>query len=387
MPPRFTRLRGVSDPFILTVAPDGDDVIGMRGVYDRPFRTLAGALSSALYGDLVYLYPGAYDEPADITVPAGVAIRGCSLQAVTVRRLLVGSASTLLTMGENTRVEDIAWRLTSAGHVALTGVRWPGTTTATAKFRTCTVTVDNSGAGAGTSAVYGMLDESSGTPGDEYQTVRATTTRVLSTGSGAKRAYYRAVAGRISSRDSNFLAEGGTDCVGVETNHASAIFTSETGSLGGDVADVSQTLGEIRLAFTRLLHGNANGLGFTGLQTSWALSWGAPGNLVGNQTRYFFPGTETPSTSEGKIRCPRASVLKRLIIRAASGPGPAKTDTWTLRKNGVDTSLAISLTGTATAASAPNISVSYAAGDDVSLKSVTSNATGTADPIITAEVY
>ena len=49
-----------------------------------PYRTIEKALSVAQSGDLIYLYPGTYQEDFPLTVPKGVTIQGDSIKGVEV---------------------------------------------------------------------------------------------------------------------------------------------------------------------------------------------------------------------------------------------------------------------------------------------------------------
>ena len=49
-----------------------------------PYATLEKALSVATYGDLIYVYPGQYQEAFPLTVPKGVTIQGASIRSVEI---------------------------------------------------------------------------------------------------------------------------------------------------------------------------------------------------------------------------------------------------------------------------------------------------------------
>lgn len=358
----------------------GDDSTGLREHRDKPFKTITAALAAALSGDTVLVFPGSYSAPSGVTIPSGVAVRGVSLLGFTIQALLVTADTTLVTMGENTRLEDVAIKLTSAEHHTLKGVAFPGTTSATAKLRTATVTVDNSGAGAGNSEVYGIHSYGTGTPSQAVSAIRATTVRVLSTGGGKKRCVLvDTAAHNFYMRDVNAEATGGTDSIGGEVNFAGALFGWSSDFCSGDTADVSQTAGTLQLTAVDLAHSNANGKNFTANAVSVTTVWGDPGGLPANETRYLYPGIAAVSAAEQKKPFSRKAVGKRLTVRATTAPGVGKTTTVTVRKNGVDTLLTVALTGTNTSVSDTANSVSFAAGDDISMKVVTDVANATAD--------
>jgi len=69
---------------IYYVATNGSD--SNAGVHENnPFATIAHALSVATSGTTVYIYPGTYTEIFPMTIPAGVAIRGAGIRAVTIQ--------------------------------------------------------------------------------------------------------------------------------------------------------------------------------------------------------------------------------------------------------------------------------------------------------------
>jgi hypothetical protein len=154
-----------------------------------------------------------------------------------MQMLNVGGATTLLTMGTNTRVEDMTLKLTSSGHHTLKGIVFPTTTTTSAKLRTCVLTVDNSGAGAGgTSAVTGIECSGTGTLGPasfSYNSLKGSTVNVYSDGAGAKRGVLVNNTNIVTTRDLNIYVAAPTtpntatgSYVGVETADA-----ANTGSI------------------------------------------------------------------------------------------------------------------------------------------------------------
>ncbi|PHE53503.1 hypothetical protein COF68_33935, partial [Bacillus toyonensis] len=74
-------------------------------------------------------------------------------------------------------------------------------------------------------------------------------------------------------------------------------------------------------------------------------------------------------------------------IQALTGPGGTNTVTLTIRKNGVDTPLTVSLTGTQTSNINNDISVTFLAGDRISLKVTTGGANTTTDTVAQVEIF
>jgi len=209
----------------------GNDSIASIG--RLPFKTVEAAIAAigSTQGITIWVLPGTYNLPAGITVPAGCAIRGLNVQTSTLQILGATGPTTLLTMGASTRVEDLSLKLTSTGHHALKGIVFGGTTTQTAKLRTCVLTVDNSTAStAGTSDVYGVECNGTGAIGPasfSFNSLKGSTVNVLSNGGGKKRGVLVSGANCVTSRDFNVYVAAPTDTastgsyVGVETNDAS----------------------------------------------------------------------------------------------------------------------------------------------------------------------
>ena len=206
-------------------AINGNDATATPG--GSPYLTIQAAVAAATSGQTVWILPGTYTLPGGITIPTGVSLRGMSLQTVTVQCAATAN-TTLVTMGENTRVEDITWKLTSTGHYTLKGFVFPGTTSVTAKLRVCVVTVDNSTAlVGGTSTVYGVEFSGTGTLAAgsfSFNSLKGSTINVYSNGGGNKRGVVITGTNISSMRDMNIYVAAPTNTastgsyVGVETN-------------------------------------------------------------------------------------------------------------------------------------------------------------------------
>ncbi|WP_420973732.1 hypothetical protein [Bacillus thuringiensis] len=379
-------------PNMALVTKSGDDSTGVIG--GRPFRTINGAITAinvaSVSGILIFVFPGFYDET--VTVPAGNYLRGVSAGAVIIRKQNVIENTTLLTMGENTRVEDISLLLTSSSHVVLKGVSFPGTTSQTSRLRSVIITVDNSTASStGSSNVIGIHSFGTGLPDESASIIRTVTATVRSSGLGIKRTLL--VDSNVHSmrcRDVNFTCTnvgGSGTYIGAEVNQVGAQLTIRMGSIQGTSADISQTAGVLNIGTTNLINSNANSLSFNAVQQPAMIIWADPGSLPNGATRYYRPGTSSVSTTEVFIRLNQKAVIKSLGIRALSGPGGTNINTWTIRKNGSDTSLAVSLTGTQVSNINSSVSVSFQAGDSISLKVVTSATTAITDTVVQVDVF
>jgi hypothetical protein len=354
-----------------------------------PFLTITAALAVALSGDAVIVGPGAYSE--SITLPASVSLRGVSANVVTIQKLLVGADTDLVTMGANSRLEDVSLLLTSAIQgLTMRGIVFPGTTSQNARVRTVNVTLDNSGAGAGTSTLTGIHSIGTGAPTLEFEAVRTVTITILGANLGSKRAILHDTGGgTIRCRDvvARVTRTGaGGSYIAVEVNQAASTISLRVGSVQGDDADISQTSGTLTLTALALLTPSANGLGFTAMLKPDSRIWGTPSPSAG-VTRFLYCGTEPNSINELFSRIGTACIAKSITVRARVGPGAARTDTWTLRKNGVNTGLTVSLTAAALTATLTTVSVPFAVGDDISMQQVAAAATTTVDVQIEVEFY
>jgi hypothetical protein len=94
-----------------------------------------------------------------IFIPEYSALKGLNVQTVTIQKLNVTQDTTLVTMGNQTSIEDIKLNLGSTGHYNLNGIYFGGYNyTQTSKVRTTVISVNNSGATAtGSSDVIGVL--------------------------------------------------------------------------------------------------------------------------------------------------------------------------------------------------------------------------------------
>lgn len=274
------------------------------------------------------------------------------------------------------------WRrrliLTSAEHHTLVGIDFPGATAASARVTTVKLEIDNSGAGAGNSDVIGVRSNGSGVPVTSFENLDNVNITVVSVGGGAKRGILVAGPNTFEAGDALVTVRGAG--VGIETNHVAAVFSGLALVVDGADADVAQTVGTLRLGgATDLENVDASGLGFETLFHPNTMIFGDP-NALPNGTRYLYPGT-----TEVFVRLPAAAVVKGLSVRVTTPPGGADTCTVTVRRNGSDTALAVTLTGAQTSAVNNSVSVGFGAGDTISVKTVDSGATQ--DIIVVVELF
>lgn len=342
---------------------------GTASVGGLPYLTVNAAVSAVSSGQTVYILPGTYTLSSSITIPSGVSIRGMSLQTCTVQMLNVTSDTTLITMGENTRLEDLTLRLTSVGHYTLTGILFGGDTTKTAKLRTCVLTVDNSGASSGgSSVVIGVRCNGTGTLGPasfSFNSLKGSTINVLSNGAGNKRGILVSNTNIVTTRDLNvYVAKptSGTSTgsyVGVETNDP-----ANTGSIqlrSSTVGVITPSVGETYNASdilqttpatiadptyltsagiqigpgVDLVTKSAGGKGFSTYIYPTTVFYGMKGNASSATSGFLWPGTQTanagsypdPGIPAAYYRVQQPAILSGLSVGLNNPPGAGATQT------------------------------------------------------------
>ncbi len=222
---------------ILLVSKRGDDTTGSREGY--PFLTIAAALAEAEAGDVVLVYPGTYSE--SLTLPANVAIRGVDRSKCIIS--LTGRVvdTTLITMGASSVLSNITLNLASAVHVELTGVVFPGTTSATAMLQSVTLTVDNSTAGVGTSDIVGVSVLGTGDPPESFTTISDSTITVASVSSGTKSAVSAVSGSKVNIMNTNVhcTGSGPGDFIGIASG-GGVVDTRHT-VVAGDTTDATDS--------------------------------------------------------------------------------------------------------------------------------------------------
>lgn len=142
--------------------------------------------------------------------------------------LNVTTDTTLITMGENCRVEDLTLRLTSSEQHTLKGIVFGGTSSVTSKLRTTVLTVDNSTIDvSATTNVYGIEANGTGILTSEsfsFNCLKGSTINVRSNGAGNKRGILVSNTNVVTTRDLNVYVasppntSSTSSYVGVETN-------------------------------------------------------------------------------------------------------------------------------------------------------------------------
>ena len=308
-----------------------DNLFGTTGNVNslyQTYSTIESAITSITTGGLsnktIWLLPGTYTlsgnsltNPAvtgnvGITIPNNCSIRGMSAQTVTIQMQNVTTNTTMILMGENTRIEDCTIELTSTTTCDLTGILFYGTSTFTSKIKGCIITINNFTVTTSTN-VTGVLANGTGatnTPttslaleqgkGGSLTCMEDSTIQIVSNYNGLKRGI---VVGGGSSNSTNLVnirntniflknpatSPGGSYCA-VENNSPTSIIQcfncvicGPTTASTDDFSDISQTSGQIVIGEgTTLVNKRSR------LTTPSALSGSFPFKLLTNTTTLFY---------------------------------------------------------------------------------------------------
>ena len=239
----------------------GNDTTANASPYSQPFLTIGNALNNAQSGQCIYVLPGVYNET--LTLPSNVSVRGINLQAVTIQQLNCVANTTLVTMGTNSRLEDVTLTLSSSSNVNLTNVYFPDSTTINTKLRTLVINTTSTATGANN--IYSIL--SNGTSSNtvsSFNAVQRTTINTTSAGSGVNRAIMNSGSNYFSVRDATIFCTGsGSNLVGVENSNSTGYTSVKTSTISGTTYDIVRTAGTLLLNSTDLQNGTSNGLGFS----------------------------------------------------------------------------------------------------------------------------
>ena len=408
---------------VLTVDDiNGDDVTAVPG--ELPYKTIGAAILAATVGTTIWILPGTYVLATGITLPTGISMRGMSVQTTTIS--LVGTTSpnttTLITMGEFTRLEDLTLNLSSTADVNLTGIEFPGSTTTTAKVRSCVLSVTNKATADNVAVnIFGVNASGSGgltSSSFSFNSIKGSTINVYATGGGDKRGILVSGSNTISTRDVNIFVDkpvSGTSIgsyVGVETNDP-----LEDGSIqlrSTTIGIVRPTVVELYTASdilqttpttiadptylvspgiqigpgTDLVSKSAGGKGFSTYIYPTTIYYGVLGGIASRKVGYLWPGTILFSTSYPDTTTPvaRYKVQQPLILSGISATcnllDSPHTVIITVCKNASTgaslsnpTSFTVTLTNAATSAAFYNASVDFAAGDYINVH-IDSSGTG-----------
>jgi hypothetical protein len=369
----------------------GNDTTGSRN--RRPFATINGALQAAAFGDVIILLPGVYNK--SITIPAGVSIVGVSKGGLTnggvrIAQTNVNANTDLVTMGENSRLENVTLTLNANSDVQLRGIVFPGTTSLTASVNQVRIQITNST--NGTAPAYGVHSIGTGLPTSEITALSNSSITVSSQGTRASRGILIDTAANNFNLNNCGIAVTnpvGGSAIGIETNIANASCIAVSSTISGYTADISQTdpNSSILLSNSQLVNLTANSLGFDSNAPTSILCWALPGAPGAGANGFITPGTGSLVSNTGNLPyiLPQAGIIKNLNVQAITPPGQGSTS-FTIYRNGVPTTLTTALSNAAISSTNNTVSVPCQAGDQISLQ-LTNQVGLTANMSVTVELY
>jgi hypothetical protein len=213
-----------------------------------------------------------------------------------IQMINVASDTTLVTMGTNTRLEDVTLNLTSSNTVNLTGIYFPTTTTISSKVRTCVINVTSTSTSLGN--IYGFYSDGTTVNPRKLQSstvIRACTLNIVSSSIGIVRGIYITNTCQFSIRDVIIYASGtGSNIIGVESTSSGSYVVLKTSTISGQLNDIKQPSGlsspVIILNSTELVNSNANVNGFGVSSKANVLTYTVFGSIP-TGTYYLTPGT------------------------------------------------------------------------------------------------
>lgn len=347
---------------------NGSDELGKPS--GLPYKTVNAAMSNLVSGDTMWILPGSYNLTSPLTLPSNISMRGMSLQNVNLYMSNVTSNTTMITMGENCRIEDITLNLHSSGHYDLIGISFPGTTHYTSKIRTCVLNINNSNSSSnGSSEVYGFHCSGSNSLGLQafsFNLVRATSVNIYGNGGGRKRCLLADGNNAIvTCRDMNYYVAPPVDSssvgsyVGVECSNATAKIQMKSGTVCGPFqtgsftsSDILQTLGSIELGQGMdLVTKSAGFSSFTTFNLPHIVYYGVKGDLnnAGITSSYLWPGSLAAQSAAGNrpaypdavigyYRIQQQCILFGMTSYLTEGPQDAASTHLTIQVNNQDTS-------------------------------------------------
>ena len=408
-------------------AVNGNNATG--SINGLPFLTVeAGlaAITAAGTPATLWIMPGTYtlaSATTGLTMPTGCAMRGQNTQTtrIVMNASNPGGTVTMLTMAENSRVEDLNLQLNSGSATTnLVGIALPGTSSTTSKLRTAVLTVDNSGLAVGTTTnATGILSNgtSSLSPSNfSFNYTRGVTVNVFSNGGGTKRGILVSTATEVTFRDTNIYVRAPTNAastgsyVGVETTNANASAQFRTCSISGPStaggytgSDILQTTPGTGFSNTGiqlgpgcdLINKTAGGKPFTTYVTPFIITYGVNANLAAG-ARYLWPGVLTSSGDVTQIfqRAQQKSIIQGMSFFVRTAPGVGQSLTVTVLRSatgvvgsGVATAMTQTISGATTLGTQYTVSVDLPLGEFFAIEVSGTAGTSAADLVVQLDLF
>lgn len=369
---------------------DGNDAIG--AVNGPRFKTIGAALAQAQPGNVVWVFPGIYNET--VIVPPFVTLSGIAPGNVIIQQQNVTQPTDLVTLSQGANIADFSLVLTSQMHVQLRGLVFPASTidpTIRSTAITIGIIVDNSGAGIGTSEVYGIHYSGPGVtiPRSNLglgQTLVASSVLVNSVGLGRKRGVLLDSQNSINVLACVINTLGGTDSIGVELDDPNALAILDGAIINGTSNDISQTNGDLNLVATILGDSTANEFSFDTLLEPNVEIWGISDTFIGPGTFYLFPAGGLTSNAIPRVAAQKFLAF-RMSLRAGVAPGIGESMTCTLQRNGIDTLVSLTLTDGQMDADLTNTSVHFSKDDEITMKLINSAGSLAGQVVVSVGTY
>jgi hypothetical protein len=351
----------------------GNDLTATVG--GNHYSTIQAALSAASSGQIINILPGTYTLIYGITIPNGITIRGTSRKN-TIIQLFTISSATMITMGENSILENVTLNFTGVGsnnNITLTGVLFSGTTSQTSSIEDLIINVNNSTmSNTLSNNVYGVNASGTGTLSQyafKQNAIKSCVINVYSNGQGIKRGILVSGSNQISITNSNVFVDAPTNTsstgsyVGVETNDLSNSGTIQirTSSIGVKMptsgqlftsSDIIQTTPStitnpsyllspgIQIGpGTDLITKSAGNKGFSTYVYPTFIAYGLKGAITSaSNNAYLWPGTQNitnnvfpdPGIPPAYFRVQQPSIISGLYVSSNDEPGGTNTITFTI---------------------------------------------------------
>jgi hypothetical protein len=309
----------------------------------------------------------------------------------------MSSASALL----NCRLSAVGATNTSF----INGVVFPATSTVDCRMQNVRVSIDGSAVpAAGTANLNGVLVVATGgAPTRNFQNMDSCNVSVVGNGNGNKRgllvstgignfnvtnSWMAADPTTVSPGATTAASYGGVEitATGASANLMGSYARGTTGAVANATGwDISQTIGTLGIdGGCSLAQGNANQLNFTSLPGASTTTYtiALAGTVAARTT--FMPlwgplaalPAATVTEASMQLTVPRTTIFKNARARSQTAGGGGATLTFNLRRNGNNTLLALPLGNTTSVTNLTN-SVTFFAGDQVSVQCISSAAAGT----------
>lgn len=378
----------------------GSDTTGSR--MGAPFATVAGALGAAglTAGDVIRLSPGTHTLADIISVPAGVAIVGAGRDFTGLLYAQPDAVKVVITLaGANSFLSDLTVTVSSAFKRACTIVGVPVAACVTRNLRRVGLYFDNFGAAGAGGDVFGVDVMQAGTiTPTQLAQLDDCLINIISVNGNKDRAVHVATnAGPGSDPyrivNSHLHVEGGADAACVETADADSYAIMQGGDCNtpANGSDVLRTGGVLILEGVRLLgpNGAVNKSFQPGARDRITFACtGAPGGGTNYLRALAYIGAaDAAESNKNRIYSQQKGVAVQMTVRALTAPGGAVVDTFTLRSDGGDTGLVVTLTGAAVVARTAILSGEVLAEKELSLKVVQGAGSVLADVAVEIDVY